>query len=452
MKTATVFILAAILTAASALADVSLTVYQRDLVLVRDVRTVDLERGRNRIVFNDIAPGINEPTLRIIPRGNPSDLKTVEQSYEYDLADEDRIWSKFLGKSFQFTKDDSLYTGILRNFDDDHIYLEPEGKPGAVAMIGRSGIKDMTFEALPEGLVLRPEVVWVVNSGKKRSHQEVEISYLTGGINWQADYTASISKPDVVRLVGNVTLSNTLDIDFKDARIDLIAGDLHRSFDSRRMGGGDVFSAPDREGKETGARFFEYRHYQLPEATSLHASQTKGVPLIGPVNVACEKNFFYDGSSSEEEVVIRLLINNDEKSGLGIALPEGDLLLYQENDKGTAYFLGEDHLQASSPGDKVELTIGKAFDLRVDRKRVSHQRISRNRTKDNIEIIFGSSRENVSKITVRERLYGFWDIVEAQWNGKPLDYRSTHANQIEFDLELAPGVTDTLRYVVEYGY
>ncbi len=433
-------------------AEVSLTVYQRDLVLVRDVRTVDLDKGENKIVFENVAPGIYESTIRITPLGRSSGLKTIEQSYEYDLADQDRIWRKFLGKAFQFTKDDSLYKGTLLRFDEDFIYLEPEDRPGSVSIIERSGLKDMTFDALPEGLVLHPEILWKVKSGKKRSDLKVEVSYLTDGMTWQADYTTLLLSDDRVRLQGNLTLTNSLDMDFEDARVDLIAGDLHRSFDRRELGAEDAFAESAAAKKEEETRFFEYRRYSLPETTTLHANQTKGVQLIGPVDVACENNFFYDGSTGSDEVLIRLTFDNNAKSGLGLALPEGDLLLYKEDEGGKTQFLGEDHLDASSPGDQVELIIGKAFDLRVDRRRMSHQRISRNRTRDTIEIVFASSRTKKSQITVRERLYGFWEIVEAEWGGKPVTHRVEHANKIEFDLELAPQSSDTLRYVVEYGY
>lgn len=452
VKSLIAFTLALFLLMPPVFADVSLTVYQRDLVLIRDTRTVDLERGKNSVVFDAIAPGILEATLRISPQGNPADIKVIEQSYEYDLADQDRIWRKYLNKPFQFTKDDSLYVGTLLNFDEDFIYLEPADQPGAVAMIDRSGVEDMTFDALPQGLVLHPEILWIVESGKKRSNFDVEISYLAEGMTWQADYTALLIKSDRVRLEGNVILDNTLDIEFENAQVDLIAGDLHRADDSRQLGVEDAFGEPGKDAKDEGVRFFEYRHYQLPEATTLHASQTKGLPLIGPVEVSCEESFFYDGSSSEEEVLIRLLFNNEKSAGLGLALPEGNLLLYKEDAKGKVHFLGEDHLEASSPGDEVELIIGKAFDLRVDRKRISHQRISRNRTRDTLEITFASSRTESSKITVRERLYGFWEIIESTWGDDPVSHRVVHANKVEFDLQLAPGASRTLRYIVEYGY
>jgi hypothetical protein len=145
-------------------------------------------------------------------------------------------------------------------------------------------------------------------------------------------------------------------------------------------------------------------------------------------------------------------MDNDKKSGLGMGLPEGDLQLYKKDVDGKMQFLGEDHLEASSPGDEIELLIGKAFDIRVDRRRISHQRIARNRTRDTFELKFTSSREEDSKITVRERLYGFWEISEAQWNDQPVEHRTEHANMVEFDLTLESGKTATLHYVVEYGY
>jgi hypothetical protein len=441
-----------VLTSLVAQADVSLTVYQRNMALVRDVRVVDLKKGENLLRFDQIAPGIYEPTLRISTLGNVDDLKTIEQGYENDLVDRDRIWKKYLGKPFQFTKDDSLHKGTLLNFDDSRIYFEPEGKKGAVSIIDRSGLKDMTFDALPEGLVTRPEVIWQVKSGKEYKGLKIEISYLTDGITWLADYTALLQKDNQVRLSGNLTLTNKLEMDFPDAELDLIAGDVHRAYDQKTLGGEDNFEEAAAIPKETATRFFEYRRYQVPEKVDFHANQTKGIPLIGPVDVTCSKGFFYDGSTGDEKVWIRLLMDNTAASGLGMALPDGDLLLYQNDKDGSAYFLGEDHLKASTSGDKIELVIGQAMDIRVDRKRVSHERISRNRTKDTIEITFSSSRESVTTLTVRERLYGFWEITDSQWQDAPVKFRPLDTNKVEFDLNLPAGKSQTLRYVVEYGY
>lgn len=441
-----------ILFAAVLQAEISLTVYQRDLVLVRDIRFVDLQQGENRIVFDHVSSGIYEPTIRIVVPKNLSDVKTIEQNYNYDLANEDRIWHKFLGKPFQFTKNDSLYKGILRNFDDEYIYLEPEGKPGAISLVSRSGVENNLFESLPEGLVLRPEIVWRVRSGQNRKGLEVEVSYLTKGITWQADYTALLLNDNRVQLIGNLTLVNSLDISFPDAKIELMAGTPHRSFDARQLYDAGAPEPPQAAAERQGARFFEYRRFQVPEKTTIYAQQSKGIPLIGPIEFQAAKDFFFDGSTGAEELEVRLIFENNKESGLGIALPEGDLLVYQKDDKGRMQFLGEDHLRSSSPGDKVELVVGKAYDLRVDRKRVDHERIARNRTRDVVEITFASSREKPAKITVRERLYGFWEITEASWRGSPVGHRVEEANRVEFDLDLAPNTSGTLRYIVEYGY
>ena len=436
----------------TAFAEVSLTVYQRDLLLVNDTRTVDVKKGLNTIIFDKIAPGIFESTLRISPVEGLSGIETIEQSYEYDLADQDRIWRKYIGEEFSFTKDDSLYEGVLLRFDDDVIYLELKGQHGSITLIERSGLDDMTFDNLPAGIVLRPEVHWVVKSSKKRSKIKIQISYLTDGMTWQADYNALLMNDSRINLQGNITLTNSLDLDFEDAGIDLIAGDPHRSYDDRTLSGGDKFGTPDTDAQEQDTRFFEYRRYSIPDKTSLHAFQTKGLPFMGPVEVTYQRDFFFDGSAGTGEVMIRLSFDNETKAGLGVALPEGDLLLYEEDKGGKTQFLGEDHLEASSPGDEVELIIGKAFDIRVDRRRVSHQRIARNRTSDVIEIEFTSSRTQISNITVRERLYGFWEIKEATWGDDSIDHRVEHANMVEFDLELPPHQSGTLRYVVEYGY
>ncbi|MBU0520171.1 hypothetical protein KKA00_12970 [bacterium] len=435
----------------AAMADVSLTVYQRDLALIHDTRTISLDKGFNRVAFDNIAPQIQESTLRITARKG-SGLTTISQSYEYDLADQESIWKKHLGKAFSFTKDDSLYEGTLLRLDDDFIYLEPADRPGKVALVDRGGIDDMTFDAIPEGLVLNPEIHWNVTSDKAYKNLEIEISYLAVGITWEADYAAHIIGKGKVELQGNLTLTNDLEMMFADAALVLMAGDLHLAGDRRQITPEDEFGAPQPVMQDQETRFFEYRRIEVPGKMTLHANQSIGLPLIGPVSVAAKTDFFFEGTANTGEVMTRLLFANDKAAGLGLGLPSGKLLLYQTDKDGKSRFLGEDRFEASNPGDKVELLIGKAFDVRADRRRTEHQRIARSRTRDVIEIEFSSSRTETSNLTVRERLYGFWEITEVEWDGKPVDYSVESANKVEFNLELAPNSSATLRYVIEYGY
>jgi len=445
------FVICFLLLSSTALADVTLTVYQRDLVLIQDTRTVSLDKGINTIILKDVAPMIQEATLRVMPE-KTSGLTTISQSYEYDLADQESIWKKYLGKSFSFTKDDSLYEGTLLRLDKDFIYLAPADRPGRVALVDRSGIEDMTFDSIPEGLVLNPEIHWKVKADRAYSDLKVDISYLSNGITWEADYAANVQGNGKVGLQGNLTLTNDLEMMFEDAKVVLMAGDPHLAGDRLHIVPEDKFGAPDIMKKDKETQFFEYRRIEVPGEITLHAYQTIGLPLIDPVNVDAHTDFFFEGTANTGEVMTRLIFDNTKASGLGVGLPSGKLMLYKEDNDGKSRFLGEDTFASSNPGDNVELLIGKAFDVRAERRRTDHERIARNRTRDTIEIDFSCSRSTAADITVRERLYGFWEITEATWDGNPVEYKADSANKIDFNVKLTPNSSATLRYVVEYGY
>src|SRR5512132_2429217 len=78
--------------------ELSLTVYNSDLALVRDVRSLQLPRGSFDLHFMDIAATVNPATVHFRSLTEPSRVKVLEQNYEYDLLEPEKLLRKYVGR------------------------------------------------------------------------------------------------------------------------------------------------------------------------------------------------------------------------------------------------------------------------------------------------------------------------------------------------------------------
>ena len=76
--------------------------------------------------------------------------------------------------------------------------------------------------------MLKPTLNWLLQSDKPGKF-DAEVSYITGGFTWEADYNlVSPEKGDTVDLIGWVTMNNQSGKTFRDAKIKLMAGDVNK--------------------------------------------------------------------------------------------------------------------------------------------------------------------------------------------------------------------------------
>src|SRR4029078_4150690 len=77
--------------------DLAVTVYNSDIALVRDVRELQLPRGGFDLRFMDIAAPVNPATVHFRSLTEPSRVSVLEQNYEYDLLEPDKLLRKYVG-------------------------------------------------------------------------------------------------------------------------------------------------------------------------------------------------------------------------------------------------------------------------------------------------------------------------------------------------------------------
>ena len=132
---------------------VELTVYNQDLVLIREIRSVDLPRGPFSLEFQGVPERIRPATL-LIEAGGRTGLMVLEQNYEFDLMNKGRILEKYVGREIAWIQEDGeRVTGTLLGIAAGPVY-EVAGEvvfevPGRIAL-----------PQLPSNLRARPTLVW----------------------------------------------------------------------------------------------------------------------------------------------------------------------------------------------------------------------------------------------------------------------------------------------------
>ncbi len=437
--------------AAPATRDLSLTVYNNDLGVVRDARTMAIEGGTHWLPFTDVPSRIDATSVHLKAVDGGA-LEVLEQNYRYDLVDQESILERYLDQDIRVILEEGrLYEGKLLSYASGRIVLGLPPEQGGVVILNPEKITDLQCPALPEGLVTRPTLEWLLRTGGSGDRQ-LEVSYLTGGFNWHAEYVAVVADGDAAMdLAGWVSVDNRSGATYPDAELQLVAGDVHRvappaAKGMRRAEMAVTALAEDTQFAEEA--LFEYHLYTLGRRATLRDSETKQLSLFSPTTCKVRKLFESNPRRDGSKVRVVLETTNSESAGLGMPLPKGTLRVYKEDSRDRLQFVGEDQIDHTPRDEKIRVTVGNAFDLAVERTETDVRRISQtSREVDvKIEVRNRKEREDV-EVVVQEDLYGDARVL-----------RSSHeavkksASRVEFLVPVKAGQVETVTFTVRYGY
>ncbi len=421
--------------------DVRVTVYNSNIGVVRDSRSTTVERGISHISMDEIASRI-DPTsvkLEIVGRG---DIEVMEQNFEYDLLSPDKLLNKYLEHPVDIaTAEDVKYHGTLIGFDARNLVLSLAGD--RVAMVSRDKVTDIVLPALDTGLIVKPTLFWTVNSSSS-ARADMEVAYITEGINWHAEYIATIAEDDdQLELASWVSVENRSGATYPDARLKLIAGDVHRVRDKmapepRAMYDMEMVAAPRLEEKA----FFEYHMYTLDSRTTLKDKEVKQIQLFPPKEVSAGKQYNLDsGKGNRVRVVMRF--ENSEKSGLGVPLPQGKVRVFKADVDGSLEFLGEDRIDHTPRDEEVKLYVGDAFDIVAERVRTDFAKVSDRVVMETFEVRVSNHKDEDVVVTVTEHIYGDWDV-----RRESHPFTKLKSDTIEFEIPVVANGEAVLTYTV----
>jgi hypothetical protein len=418
-----------------------LTIYNSDQALVREPYVLSLTRGRNDLSLEGVPRRIDSTSVRLEGEG----FRVLRQTFDYDLWSGDRVFRRFLGDSIVYRYAGRALRGRLVGIEGEDLFIERRDSVGVLTMINRRQISDLEFPPRM-GLATRPSLRWELESAKG-GDQPATLSYLTSGIEWTAEYAATLESSErEVELTGWASIVNRAGTAFTGARIALVAGDLHHAGETPERGPAAV-EAPPAPPTTAAQELFAYHEYPLAGTMDLENLETTQLPIVGPVRVPARRTYVYDAARDGSSVRVRLELGNERAHGLGMPLPAGRVRVYQRDSGGGVALVGEDAIGHTPAGEEIRILSGTAFDLVGDRTRVSHTRVSRNVTEDAYRITIRNRGTKAAVVTVSETLYGNWEIP-----AKSVDYRKKNADTIEFDLPVPAGQSAAVSYTARFTF
>jgi hypothetical protein len=447
---------------------VSLTVYNQGTALVRDHRQFDLVQGINDLAFRDVAASIDPTTVLFKSLSDPAGTWVLEQNYEYDLVGAAALLEKYVDQSITVvTKDGKEYRGTLLSGRGDVIL---QGSDGGVTVLKLDNVQNFAFPQLPEGLRTRPTLLWRVQAAHSGT-QDVEVTYLTGGLSWRADYVLLLAQDSKsVDLDGWVTLNNTSGATFRDAQLKLIAGDLQRvnSVDAAKQVLMEATAAPTPAAVEQRS-FFEYHLYQVPRPVTVRDNETKQIQFVSVAKVPAGKFFVYDGAQCQSYAwycrfygslqtdqaygvvsnpKVMTMVEFDTKD-VKADMPAGRVRVYQQDIDGAALLVGEDTIDHTPKGETVRLYVGDAFDIVGERKQTDFRRPSANSLEETFEVTLRNHKTEAVEVRVVEHLarWSEWRIL-----GSNADYTKPDSSTIEFRVSVPANGQTQVHYTARYDW
>jgi hypothetical protein len=483
----TVLLLASALPAQTAPAT-SLTIYNQNFGLVREHIGLDLSSGVNTIQFTGVTAHL-EPESVVLrdPLGQRS-LQVLEQNYRSDPVTQEALLSLYEGRTIDFQIDAnkvvkgkiirSGYVPPLIRYGQyqQQAYQQPLIEVDGQLRFGLPGLP--LFPSLTGDTILKPTLNWLVRTDKP-GHAEAELSYVTSGMSWQADYNLiAPEKGDILDLVGWVTIDNHTGHVFENARIKLLAGDVNKiqpndyqafQYAAKAAMDRNEAAAP----AVTERTFDEYHMYSIARPTTLHDQEVKQVEFVRASGVAGKRLYVYDGANIDwnqyrywsadsirnnrdfgtqcnKKVWVMQQFVNSEKNGLGIPLPKGKLRFYRRDVDGNLEFTGESLIDHTPKDETVRVYTGNSFDLTGERKRTNYViDVNKEFIDETFEIRLRNHKKEPVTFTVVERLYrGLnWRITQETYQ-----HKKTEAQQMEYQVTVAPDGEQVVMYTVHYTW
>ncbi len=430
-----------------------LTVYNQDLALVKDRRMVNLPGGVDTVSFTEVASGIDPTSVRFRSLTDPG-VKVLEQNYEYDVINDAQLLEKFLGQKIKLTtvKGETIEGFLLSG--GNNLILSAKADGGEVRIVKAAQIQSVQFPELPGGLVIRPTLVWLLSNPAKSGPQQVEVTYLTGGLSWKADYVATINQTDDrLDLTGWVTLDNRSGAEYREARLKLVAGEINRAPEADReqalrfMQAKAPLAADQRGFQEES--FFEYHLYALGRPATLKNNQMKQVELLTASGIPARKLFIYEGSRDPRKVKVMLEVTNGQEQKLGIPLPKGRIRVQKADGDGSLQLIGEDRIDHIAKDEKVRVNLGNAFDIAGERIQTGVKETGSKTREESYQITLRNHKQEAVTVTAVE-YPGAWNEWQIVKNDHP--FVKTEAGKIEFTVKLPPDGQATINYTIRYKW
>jgi len=400
---------------------VAVTVYNDDLALVKERRRVDLPAGLTRLSLREVAAQMRPETALLRAASGPA-LTLVEQNFDFDLLTPQKLLEKYVGRQVTVIRPHPSNDSERR--ETATVLAAGQGTVLRFADRIETGVPGrLAFDSVPPNLRDRPTLSVLLEAAGGR--QSVELSYLTGGLAWKADYVANLSADGrSLDLNAWVTLTNRSGAGFDDATLQLVAGTVNRvrQQDSRVYAMAAPAPARAKAAEATQEALLDYHLYSFERPTSIADNQTKQLALLSAGAVPARREYLLAGNEYYyrdrhgqigQKLKPAIFLEFENKGGqLGKPLPAGIVRVYARDSKGAAQFVGEDRIAHTAKNEKLKLRLGEAFDITAERKQTNYKRIADNVGESSWRIELRNAKDEAVTVKVQEPMPGDWEMVQ----------------------------------------
>lgn len=426
--------------------DLAVTVYNTNLGVIKDARVFELESGYNEISMVDIAARIDPTSVRINLDGR-GEITVVEQNFQYDLLSPGKLLEKYLDDRVMLvTEDGKEFEGKLLGFDNASMVVEIDR--GGVVIVSREKVTDVSLPPGRKDLIVKPTLLYQVYASRNTT-ATAEVAYMTQGMNWHAEYVAVLGEDDDSMEISSwVSIDNRSGATYEDARLKLIAGDVHRAEKKgvaapAMMDEARYAAAPQPIQEKA---FFEYHMYTVPRPTTIRDREVKQIQFLPETVIETDKIYNYDAQKGNSVMVV-MEFENSKANNLGVPLPEGKVRVFKADEDGSLEFIGEDRIDHTPKDEDVKVYVGDAFDIVAERERTNFDRVSDRVIIESYKISVRNHKDEAINVVVSEHIYGDWRIVESSH-----EYEKKKADLAEFMLPVEVDGETVLTYTVRRRY
>jgi len=399
-----------------------LTVYANGLALVDEVRKLDAN-GQKTVRLDRVGPMMITDSVRLTLNDGPA---LHEIALDSDILNRQTLLARALGKTVQLVRTNPA-TGI-ETIEDAEVLSISGGLVVRVAgRIETNPPGRIVFNEVPADLHAMPTLS-LTFAERLNKPVQAQMAYLTSGVTWNAVYTAVLNPDhDQVDLNAWAKVTNNAGVDFANADVSLVAGDVRRESPAPRgkilmraeaamasAADAGSFNAPRSElsafhlysmpGQVT-LRDKETRQLRLLDASKIKSRRVleyrSGAPVFGPLR----------GSSDPQPVRQRVMFVNNTESKLGMPLPAGLVRAYVHDSSGALRFIGEDRINNTAIGNEVSLDLGRSFDVTVKRQQTDFRRTGDRTTEAAFTLIVRNGGTTPAVVKVTEEIPGDWEIL-----------------------------------------
>jgi hypothetical protein len=473
--------LAAMMVGADDAKAATMTVYNDGFAVVREPVKLDLKAGVNDVRFSGVTSSLEAESVLLRDPAGKTAWQIQEQSYRADAATKQRLLEQFEGKTIEF--EDRTEHGVRRirgkivragagagnnpNADRvavDRTIIEVDGK----LQFGLPG--NPLFPSLGDDAILKPTLFWKI-AVDQPVQTNAELSYITRGLDWRADYNAVVSDKDdgPAEFAGMVTINNNTGKSFPSVGVKLVSGSIRkveqqqppRPMARGRMGGAPMMAMA--AAPEVAERTFdEYHLYTLPRPVSLRDDGAKQLEFLRgslkslrSLYVLDERQFTQDAQAEQHgqpetlKVAVHREFDNSAANGLGKPIPKGKIRFHRRDADGLLEFLGEAEVNHTPVDRPVKVPTGHAFDLYGKRRLVDQQMRNNRLDRQTIEVTVGNRKRTPATIRIIERSSMGVGFIVLE---KSHDFTQVDAQTIRFDVSVPAGGEVKVTYQVEYRW